>query len=565
MRWDDYTEAILRLDLPDAEIEVAPAAFGRTEGTFPGEGRPFHIITAYNPGGHLSSADDNALAQSRLTDRVTETALEYYPAAGGDRAWEHVEPSLAVLGLDRDQACALGREFGQDAIFEWSPTGLAVLSCSDARVHYTGWATSPVEDTSAAQRPESHTAASKVSSTAVPDTEPESHAPKLAQLEPATENTTTTPADRVTTVHSGVRQFKERLIATLGPDHLRVVSPDEADILVLSELRTYLIENNGSADGSVRSSLTIRTPVAHGVSASHPDFNSVLWALGQTGGLNRWTYEDLGGVLSLESTLLVDNPLDENLLRLGGYLLRSQVSEARAKLFSGLHDTLGGWPAVLRGADGELLWESEDYSIASFIEDNVRPVRERTDLWESLWDRSLRVLPVPDYAPYQGPGWLGVPTTDGWIVQLPWTSIANDYGVIEIRWDHLLSYSDGETLALHINYLAESPMSGAGLEMDVELPIGSQTDPSQLARHLNLKFAVPTWTHGIGRFVEHDEGVRFVCFLPAYLAMDRDFAAWLFDLVLMTAAITLQEIRPELDGGDPVPHNELRTSLPAVS
>lgn len=148
MSWDDYTKAILRLDLPNGEVEVAPGAFGRSEGTFPGDGRPFHIITAHNPAGNMSSAGDNASAQSRLAARAAESALEYYAAAGGDRAWEHVEPGLAVVGLDREQACAFGREFDQDAIFEWSPTGLAVLSCTDARVHYTGWVSSPVEDSS---------------------------------------------------------------------------------------------------------------------------------------------------------------------------------------------------------------------------------------------------------------------------------------------------------------------------------------------------------------------------------------------------------------------------------
>jgi len=158
MSWDDYTRAILRLDLPGGEIEVAPTAFGRTRGPFPGDGHPIHIITAHNPGGHRSSPDDNALAQSKLTDLISEAGLEYYAAAGGDRAWEHVEPSLAFVGLDLERACALGREFGQDAIFEWSPTGLAVLSCTGARAHYTGWVTSPVEDTSSAQHPESHAA-----------------------------------------------------------------------------------------------------------------------------------------------------------------------------------------------------------------------------------------------------------------------------------------------------------------------------------------------------------------------------------------------------------------------
>jgi hypothetical protein len=178
MSWDDYTQAVLRLELPGGEIEVVPGAFGRVTGTFPGNGRPVHIITAHNPGGHLSSPDDNALAQPRLVARVAETALEHYPAECGDRAWEHVEPSLAVVGLDREQACALGRELGQDAIFEWSPGALAVLSCTDARAHYTGWVSTPVKG-AGAQPSEEHAMVEDARSAAVPQLEPESPAAEL--------------------------------------------------------------------------------------------------------------------------------------------------------------------------------------------------------------------------------------------------------------------------------------------------------------------------------------------------------------------------------------------------
>jgi len=188
MSWDDYTQAILRLELPEGEIEVVPGAFGRFSGTFPGNGRPFHIITAHNPGGHPSSPEDNALAQSRLVARVAETALEHYPAAGGDRAWEHVEASLAVVGLDREQACALGREFGQDAIFEWSPTALAVLSCTNARAHYTGWVSSPVKGAVGAQPSEDQAMVEDARPTAVPQLEPESPAAELERQERAAES-----------------------------------------------------------------------------------------------------------------------------------------------------------------------------------------------------------------------------------------------------------------------------------------------------------------------------------------------------------------------------------------
>jgi hypothetical protein len=188
MSWDDYTQAILRLELPGGEVEVVPGAFGRSTGTFPVNGRPVHLITAHNPGGHLSSPDDNAVAQSRLVDRVVETALEHYPAERGDRAWEHVEAGLAVVGLDREQACALGREFGQDAIFEWSPGGLAVLSCTGARAHCTGWVSSPVLGTSGAQPSEEQAMAEDTRPAEVPQLEPESPAAELERQERAAES-----------------------------------------------------------------------------------------------------------------------------------------------------------------------------------------------------------------------------------------------------------------------------------------------------------------------------------------------------------------------------------------
>ena len=276
-------------------------------------------------------------------------------------------------------------------------------------------------------------------------------------------------------------EFKEFLVAAVGAAQVRVGGRSAADVVVLSEFGTILTETPGPDDGSIPDSLTIRTPVVKNISASHPNLLVTLNALNSPGGLNRWVYREADAALYLESTLLVGNPTDENLLRLGSFLLRSQVSDARAKLFSGLHDLLDAQPAVLLDADSEILWNADDYTIACFNEVEVLPFHERLDLWESRWDRSRRVLPVPDYAPYQGPGWLGLPATNGWVVQLPWTSVALDYGVIEIRTDHLLNDSEGETLLLDINYHAESSMWGAGLEMFVELPVGSLVDGSRVA------------------------------------------------------------------------------------
>lgn len=53
--------------------------------------------------------------------------------------WIHCEPSVAVIGLDRAAALALGRCYGQEASFELTPPSRAVLSCQDGRKLVAGW------------------------------------------------------------------------------------------------------------------------------------------------------------------------------------------------------------------------------------------------------------------------------------------------------------------------------------------------------------------------------------------------------------------------------------------
>jgi len=145
MSWDAYTKAVIRLSMPDGDIEVAPAPLGRIVGTYPADDRRIHIVTAHNPGGKLASATANDKGHARLLARIRDAQLAHFPAAGGDQTWTHVEAGVAIVGLDDVQARELGREFGQDAIFEWSPTALAILSCTERRVHYTGWTATPVQ------------------------------------------------------------------------------------------------------------------------------------------------------------------------------------------------------------------------------------------------------------------------------------------------------------------------------------------------------------------------------------------------------------------------------------
>jgi hypothetical protein len=65
--------------------------------------------------------------------------LDYWPAVGGDPTWAHTEISLAVLGLDEREARQIGREFGQEAIFVWTPSSWVVLGCQGSRRVESGW------------------------------------------------------------------------------------------------------------------------------------------------------------------------------------------------------------------------------------------------------------------------------------------------------------------------------------------------------------------------------------------------------------------------------------------
>ncbi|HET9692183.1 MAG TPA: DUF3293 domain-containing protein, partial [Acidimicrobiales bacterium] len=70
-----------------------------------------------------------------------------------DGSW--AEPGHLVAGLDRDGARALGRAFGQVAVFEWSQAAgvLAVVACDGARVVGRPARVAPVQATGAGAGP----------------------------------------------------------------------------------------------------------------------------------------------------------------------------------------------------------------------------------------------------------------------------------------------------------------------------------------------------------------------------------------------------------------------------
>jgi Protein of unknown function (DUF3293) len=138
--WDAYTSAVVRIETPGGLAWLKPAPPTRTNGQYPDpEGRPISVITAYNPWGRLASDADNAGAQARLESGLRRRGLIWWPAAGGDPSWTHVEASVALIGIREADAVALGAEFKQDAIFVFTPADRRIVSCTDDRVMTTGW------------------------------------------------------------------------------------------------------------------------------------------------------------------------------------------------------------------------------------------------------------------------------------------------------------------------------------------------------------------------------------------------------------------------------------------
>jgi hypothetical protein len=142
--WGAYITAVVRIEAPGAVIWLKPAPITRTDGPYPDPGgRPIYVITAHNPAGRLASDEANAAAQARLESELRRRGLTWWPAAGGDPAWAHVEASVALTGLPEVEAIALGTQFRQDAIFVFTPADRRIVSCTDDRVETTGWTIKP--------------------------------------------------------------------------------------------------------------------------------------------------------------------------------------------------------------------------------------------------------------------------------------------------------------------------------------------------------------------------------------------------------------------------------------
>lgn len=99
---------------------------------------PLQVVTAIQPG-----ADPDSV-ESRTRMRILEHELDVggirsIRAVGSALDGSHGERSLAVFGVTVEEALALGRRFGQVAIFDWEGPGWSLLACVGDRRTDRGW------------------------------------------------------------------------------------------------------------------------------------------------------------------------------------------------------------------------------------------------------------------------------------------------------------------------------------------------------------------------------------------------------------------------------------------
>jgi Protein of unknown function (DUF3293) len=96
-----------------------------------------HIVTAYNPDGRELPAAENEGRDRELAEslRAHPTVRTVGSAPDGTMA----EPGFAVHGLDDTAARALGRRFGQLAIYRWSFDALAIVDVATGDERTLGW------------------------------------------------------------------------------------------------------------------------------------------------------------------------------------------------------------------------------------------------------------------------------------------------------------------------------------------------------------------------------------------------------------------------------------------
>ncbi len=101
-------------------------------GPVPAAGWPsdFHVITAYNPK-RILSEPENVAADTRLRVQLEQEQIAHFRITGCSADLAHQEASWGVIGISLGRAIEIGRQYGQNAIFEVLNGEAFVVSCDN--------------------------------------------------------------------------------------------------------------------------------------------------------------------------------------------------------------------------------------------------------------------------------------------------------------------------------------------------------------------------------------------------------------------------------------------------
>ena len=94
----------------------------------PGWPSDFHIITAWNPK-QIVSEPENVAADTRLRTQLEMDQIAHFRITGCSADLAHQEASWGVIGISLGRAIEIGRQSGQNAIFEVLNGEAFVVSC----------------------------------------------------------------------------------------------------------------------------------------------------------------------------------------------------------------------------------------------------------------------------------------------------------------------------------------------------------------------------------------------------------------------------------------------------
>ncbi len=97
-------------------------------------GRPFVLVTAYNPHSNPLPDAENRRRNRTLEKELRARGLSFAPSSGASPDGVWWEPGFAVFGLSSGEALALGRQHGQHAVVWGEGERVALAWCDDGRL-----------------------------------------------------------------------------------------------------------------------------------------------------------------------------------------------------------------------------------------------------------------------------------------------------------------------------------------------------------------------------------------------------------------------------------------------